>query len=105
MLLIHYFDLVFSSSFLVIKVVLDFVFVLQLGKRGQQPILQLFDKYFTFHRRVEKIIFLPMRGLGSGHVTCGPMRGLEINFTQTHVRTDGHHICSLQYKTRTMVKR
>ena len=23
----------------------------------------------------------PMRGLGSGHVTCGPMRGLEINFT------------------------
>ena len=23
----------------------------------------------------------PMRGLGSGHVTCGPMRGMEINFT------------------------
>ena len=34
-----------------------------------------------------------MRGLGSGHVTCGPMRGLEINFTgrgQTHRQTDGH---------------
>ena len=30
-----------------------------------------------------------MRGLGSGHVTCGPMRGLEINFTETDVRTDG----------------
>ena len=37
----------------------------------------------------------PMRGLGSGHVTCGPMRGLEINYagrrhahTHTHVQTD-----------------
>ena len=38
-----------------------------------------------------------MRGLGSGHVTCGPMRGVEINFTgrgQTiihiHRQTHGH---------------
>ena len=34
-----------------------------------------------------------MRGPGSGHVTCGPMRGLEINFTgrgHTYIRTDGH---------------
>ena len=34
-----------------------------------------------------------MRGLGSGHVTCGPMRGLEMNFTgrgQTDTQTDGH---------------
>ena len=34
-----------------------------------------------------------MRGLGSGHVTCGPMRGLEINFTgrgPTDRQTDGH---------------
>ena len=34
-----------------------------------------------------------MRGLGSGHVTCGPMRGLEINFTgrgHTYGQTDGH---------------
>ena len=31
----------------------------------------------------------PMRGLGSGHVTCGPMRGLEINFTgRGHTQTD-----------------
>ena len=30
-----------------------------------------------------------MRGLGSGHVTCGPMRGLEINFTgRGHIHTD-----------------
>ena len=31
--------------------------------------------------------FLPMRGLGSGHVTCGPMRGLKKNCMgrgQTH---------------------
>ena len=33
----------------------------------------------------------PMRGLGSGHVTCGPMRGLEINFTEgTDKQTDKH---------------
>ena len=41
----------------------------------------------------------PMRGLGSGHVTCGPMRGLEINFTgrglietyrRTYIHTYGH---------------
>ena len=36
-----------------------------------------------------------MRGLGSGHVTCGPMGGLEINFTgrghiQTYIHTYGH---------------
>ena len=38
-----------------------------------------------------------MRGLGSGHMTCGPMRGLEINFTgrgqtdrHTYIHTDGH---------------
>ena len=34
-----------------------------------------------------------MRGLGSGHVTCGQMRGLEINFTgrgHTYVHTYGH---------------
>ena len=34
-----------------------------------------------------------MRGLESGHVTCGPMRGLEINFTgrgQTDRHTDRH---------------
>ena len=38
-----------------------------------------------------------MRGLGSGHVTCGPMRGLEINFTgrghtdrHTDRQTHGH---------------
>ena len=30
-----------------------------------------------------------MRGLGSGHVTCGPMRGLEINFTGRG-KTDMH---------------
>ena len=33
----------------------------------------------------------PMRGLGSGHVTCGLMIGLEINFTgrgQTDTQTD-----------------
>ena len=32
-----------------------------------------------------------MKGRGSGHVTCGPMRGLKINFTgrgQTDKRTD-----------------
>ena len=29
-----------------------------------------------------------MGGLGSGHVTCGPMRGLKINSTQTDGRTD-----------------
>ena len=29
-----------------------------------------------------------MRGLGSGHVTCGPMRGLKINFTQTDKSTN-----------------
>ena len=37
-----------------------------------------------------------MRGLGSGHVTNTPMRGMEINFTgrghiQTYILTDGHH--------------
>ena len=39
-----------------------------------------------------------MRGLGSGHVTCGPMRSLEKNCmgrgqtdTQTDKQTDGHH--------------
>ena len=42
-----------------------------------------------------------MRGLGSGHVTCGPMRGLEKNcmgrgqthrqtHRQTNKQTDGH---------------
>ena len=34
-----------------------------------------------------------MRGLGSGHVTCGPMRGLEKNCMgrgQTNKSTDGH---------------
>ena len=34
-----------------------------------------------------------MRGLRSGHVTCGSMRGLEINFTgrgHMYVQTDGH---------------
>ena len=38
-----------------------------------------------------------MRGLGSGHVTCGPMRGIKGNFTgrgqtdkRTDKRTDGH---------------
>ena len=34
-----------------------------------------------------------MRGLGSGHVTCGPMRGMEKNCMgrgQTYVHTDGH---------------
>ena len=39
-----------------------------------------------------------MRGLGSGHVTCGPMRGLEKNCmggnrhtdTQTDRQTNGH---------------
>ena len=38
-----------------------------------------------------------MRGLGSGHVTCGPMRGLEKNCmgrgqtdTQTDKQKDGH---------------
>ena len=42
-----------------------------------------------------------MRGLGSSHVTCWPMRGLEINFIgrrqtdrqtdrQTRTQTDGH---------------
>ena len=38
-----------------------------------------------------------MRGLGSGHVTCGPMRGLEKNCMgrgqtdrQTDRQTDGH---------------
>ena len=30
----------------------------------------------------------PMRGLGSGHVTCGPMRGLTKFHTNT--RTDEH---------------
>ena len=29
-----------------------------------------------------------MRGLGSGHVTCGPMRGLEKNCTRWHGQTD-----------------
>ena len=28
-----------------------------------------------------------MRGLGSGHVTCGPMRGLEKNCTRWHIHT------------------
>ena len=35
-----------------------------------------------------------MRGLGSGHVTSGPMRGLEIKFTgreHTYVHTYGHY--------------
>ena len=33
-----------------------------------------------------------MRGLGSGHVTCGPMKGLEINSLggDTDVHTHGH---------------
>ena len=34
-----------------------------------------------------------MRGLGSGHVTCGPMRGLEKNCIgrgQVHRQTKGH---------------
>ena len=32
-----------------------------------------------------------MRGLGSGHVTCGPMRGLEKNAPDgTDILTDGH---------------
>ena len=30
----------------------------------------------------------PMRGLESGHVTCGPMRGLKINFTGRGQHTD-----------------
>ena len=33
----------------------------------------------------------PMRGLGSGHVTCGPMRGLEINYAgrgHAYIQTD-----------------
>ena len=34
--------------------------------------------------------FRPMRGLGSGHVTCGPMRGLEKNCTRWHRHTDTH---------------
>ena len=33
--------------------------------------------------------FVTSPPLGSGHVTCGPMRGLKINFTQTYGRTDG----------------
>ena len=44
---------------------------------------------------VELRIFfcLLMRGLGCGHVTCGPMRGLKINFTgrgKTNRQTDTH---------------
>ena len=41
--------------------------------------------------------FQPMRGLGSGHVTCGPMRGLKKNcmgrgqtHRQTNRQTNGH---------------
>ena len=39
--------------------------------------------------------FRLMRGLGSGHVTCGPMRGLkkmhgEGTNTQTDRQTNGH---------------
>ena len=34
-----------------------------------------------------------MRGLGSGHVTCGPMRGLEINYAgrgRSYNPAEGH---------------
>ena len=37
-----------------------------------------------------------MRGLGSGNVTCGPMRGLEKNCMgrgQTDKQTNGHRDC------------
>ena len=34
-----------------------------------------------------------MRGVGSGHMTCGPMRGLEINYAgrgRSYIPADGH---------------
>ena len=34
---------------------------------------------------MRKFFFQPMRGLGSGHVTCGPMRGLKKNGKQKYI--------------------
>ena len=41
--------------------------------------LNFFSSSFSFFFLVDKNFLRPMRGLGSGHVTCGPMRGLEKN--------------------------